>query len=149
MPSPLIRALAVRSGIATVDEATLDAALDAIAARGQTALLFFTGDPVQRSEANDVAVVLPELLAAFPGRLSALMIARDAEEKLKARFNVVVMPSLAVVRGSTPLGVFGRIRDWAEYCEKLEAWLRPDAPAMRPSTGPKVSITHNGQEIGA
>ena len=147
MPSVLIRALGERTGLPFVDEASIDAFLAPAADEPVNTILFFTGDPKQRSESDDVAVVLPEILHAFAGHLRGAVVQRAAEEKLKARFNVVVMPSLVVTRRELPIGVLGKIRDWSEYLDKIGAWLAPDAPVMVPSGGPKVEITHAGKEI--
>lgn len=147
MPSALVRALSERTCLPVVDETTIDAFLAPAAGEPDNALLFFTGDPKQRPEADDVAVVLPELLHAFGGRLRGAVVGRAAEDKLKVRFNVVVMPSLVVTRRELPVGVLGKIRDWSEYVEKIGAWLSPDAPVMAASGGPKVAITHAGKEI--
>ncbi|MFB9950664.1 hydrogenase accessory protein [Rhizobium puerariae] len=147
MPSALVRALSERSRLPVVDETNIDAFLAPGASEPDNAVLFFTGDPGQRPEADDVAVVLPELLQFFRGRLRGGVVSRSAEDKLKSRFNVVVMPSLVVTRRDQPIGVLGKIRDWSEYVEKVAAWLAPDAPVMVPSGGPKVEITHAGREI--
>ena len=104
MPSVLIRALGERSGLPFVDEASIDAFLAPAAGEAANTILFFTGDPKQRSETDDVAVVLPEILRIFAGRLRGAVVLRAAEEKLKARFNVVVMPSLVVTRRDLPVG---------------------------------------------
>ena len=138
MPSPAIRALADRAGLPVLDAGSVDEFL----AAGPHALLFFTGDPAQRSEAADVAVVLPELLAAFAGRLRAAVIARPAEAALAPRFRVVVLPSLVVTRGATPVSVLPRIRDWSEYLARIEEALAPDAPALPPGDRPEVRIVH-------
>lgn len=147
MPSALIRALSERNCLPVVDETNIDAFLAPAAGEPDNVVLFFTGDPKQRPEADDVAVVLPELLNAFRGRLRGAVVGRGAEDKLKPRFNVVVMPSLVVTRRDQPVGVLGKIRDWSEYVEKIGAWLSPDAPVMVPSGGPKVTISYGGKEI--
>lgn len=147
MPSFLIRALGERTRLPFIDETNVDAFLAPAAGETENAVLFFTGDPSQRPEADDVAVVLPELLHAFRGRLRGAVISRSAEDKLKARFNVAVMPSLVVTRRGQPLGVLGKIRDWSEYMEKISGWLSPDAPVMVPSGGPRVEFTHAGKEV--
>jgi hydrogenase-1 operon protein HyaE len=147
MPSHLIRALRERTRLPFVDETTVDAFLAPAAGEAENAILFFTGDPTQRPEADDVAVVLPEVLHAFRGRLRGAVVLRAAEDKLKARFHVVVMPSLVVTRRDLPVGVLGKIRDWSEYVEKIGAWLSPEAPVMAPSAGPRIEITHGGKEI--
>ncbi|NRP74933.1 hypothetical protein ILFOPFJJ_05856 [Ensifer psoraleae] len=147
MPSALVRALSERARLPVVDETTLDAFLAPAAGEPDNAVLFFTGDPAQRPEADDVAVVLPELLGLFRGRMRGAVVRRMAEDKLKARFNVVVVPSLVVTRRDQPVGVIGKIRDWSEYVAKIGTWLAPDAPVMIASGDPKVEITHAGKEI--
>lgn len=147
MPSHLVRALSERAQLPVVDETNIDAFLAPTEGETENTVLFFTGDPAQRPEADDVAVVLPEILQAFRGRLRGAVVKRDAEDKLKARFSVMVMPSLVVTRRDQPVGVLGKIRDWSEYVEKISAWLSPDAPVIVPSGGPKVEITHAGKEI--
>src|SRR3569833_4635253 len=123
MPSPLVRALSERHGLPRLDETDVDAFLGV----GGHALLLFAGDPRQRMESDDVAVVLPDLLLAFGGRFRGAVIAREAEDRLKARFQVVMAPSLVVVRGLDTLDVITKIRDWSEYVARLGAALRPGA----------------------
>ncbi len=145
--SALIAALTTRHGLPVVDAETLDAFLTPAAGEPQHALLFFTGDPDQRSDSGDVAVVLPELLAAFPGRYRAAVVARPAEAALKARCRVEVLPSLVVLRGASVLDVLPRIRDWSDYLDRLAAALRPDAPDY---TAPsRIEITANGRRADA
>jgi len=145
MPSFLVRALSERMKLPVIDDTSIDAFLAKEASEPEHSLLFFTGDPAQRSESNDVAVVMPEILQSFQGRLKGGVVARHAEEKLKARFHVVMMPSLVVTRGDAVLGVLPRIRDWSEYIEEIGRWLLPGAPGLQPSTGPKVEINYSGK----
>jgi hydrogenase-1 operon protein HyaE len=140
--SPLIAALSSRHGIPTVDAGSIDAFLAPAAGEPSHALLFFTGDPAQRGESNDVAVILPELLAAFPGCLRAAVVARAAEEALKPRFHVHVVPSLVVTRGGALLGVMPRIRDWSEYLATLRTLLNPAAPEMAAAARPQVEFRY-------
>lgn len=137
--SALIAVLASRHGLPTIDAEALDAFLAPAAGEPEHALLFFTGDPEQRTDSGDVAVVLPELLAAFPGRFRAGVVDRSAEAALKARCHVEVFPSLVVLRGRTVLDVLPRIRDWSEYLDRLDAALQPDAPAF--SAPSRIEIT--------
>jgi hydrogenase-1 operon protein HyaE len=142
--SPLLRQLVERRGLPLVDGTTLDAFLDSAAAAGESALLFFSGDGGQRSETADVAVVMPELLAAFAGRLRGAVIAPEAEEALRARFHAYVSPSLVVARGREPIGVLPKICDWAEYMSRIGAWLDPAAPALAGPKRPQVEFTFSG-----
>ncbi|MBS1168078.1 MAG: hydrogenase expression protein HyaE [Proteobacteria bacterium] len=137
--SALIAALASHHGLPTIDAESLDAFLAPAAGEPEHVLLFFSGDPDQRNDSGDVAVVLPELLAAFPGRFRAGVIARSAEAALKARCQVEVFPSLVVLRGQTLLDVLPRIRDWSDYLDRLGAALRPDAAVF--SAPSRIEIT--------
>ncbi|MBS1181660.1 MAG: hydrogenase expression protein HyaE [Proteobacteria bacterium] len=145
--SALIAALASRHGLPTVDAEGLDAFLTPVASEPDHALLFFTGDPDQRSDSGDVAVVLPELLATFPGRFRAAVVARSAEAAVKARCHVEVLPSLVVLREQTVIDVLPRIRDWGEYLDRLAAALRPEAPAF--SDPSRVAITTSARRADA
>ena len=149
MPSALVRALSQRHGLPVVESGSIDAFLTPAAGEAPHALLFFAGDPAQRSETNDVAVVMPELLTAFRGRLRGAVVARADEDALKPRFGVVVLPSLVVTRGVETLAVISKIRDWTEYVERIGACLVEGAPALKPGAGPKTEIRHNGQRTSA
>lgn len=144
MPSALIRALSEKHGLPIVDASSLEAFLAPAVGEAAHSLLFFSGDPKQRGESDDVAVVLPQILAAFRGELRGAVVARAAEDALKGRFHIAVVPSLAVVRGATPIAVLARIRDWAEYVRVIRAALAPDTPALAPSDGPKTKFTLSG-----
>jgi hydrogenase-1 operon protein HyaE len=137
---PLVDSLVSRHGLPVVDQDNLDVFLAPAADEPAHALLFFTGDPATHRETGDVAVVLPELLAAFRGRLRAAVVARAAEDALKRRFQVAVLPSLVVTRGADPIGVLARVCDWADYMTRITAWLDPAAPVLRPSERPRVRI---------
>lgn len=141
MTHPLMTALAERHGLPTVDATTIDAFLAPADGEAAHALLFFTGDPANRAETLDVAVVLPEILAAFGRRLRGAVVARAAEAGLSSRFHVAVMPSLVVTRGGETVAVLPKIRDWSEYMEKIEAGLAPDAPVLAVEERPRVAFT--------
>lgn len=141
MPTPLIEALTSHYRLPKVDADSINAFLAPAANEPVHALLFFTGDPKDRAEAHDVAVVLPELLTAFAGRLRAAIVTREAEAALKARFHIVVMPSLAVTRSGELVGVLPKILDWSEYIDELERMLDPAAPVLTPSAGPRTTFT--------
>lgn len=125
MPTPLIAQLVSRHGLPALDTDTVDAFLSSGSGEPAAAILFFTGD-ASRPEANDVAVVLPELLEAFAGRLRAAVVARAAEAALMPRFGVRVLPSLALVRDGRNPAVIPKIQDWSSYVSRIEGWLAPD-----------------------
>jgi hydrogenase-1 operon protein HyaE len=142
--SSQLSALLARAGTPMLDESN---SADILESANEPFLLFFCGDPAQRPEALDVAVIFPELLKAFAGRLRGAVVAPGAEKALGAIYKLDVLPALAVVRNSVTVGVIPRIRDWSEYQEKITAFLDPEAsPSGR--QGPRVTITysHKGAE---
>ena len=148
MPTPLLRSLSETHGVAVVDEASVETFLAAAQQESAHAALFFTGDPKERSETHDVAVILPQLVEAFSGRLRAAIVARSAENALKERFKVGVFPSLVVTRGGEPLGVLPKVCDWSDYLTRIEKLLQPDAPVLGASSGPRVQFTFSGRGAG-
>lgn len=119
MTTPLIEALVARHGFAVVDEASLDAFLDA----NEHAVLFFPGDAERLVESNDVAVILPELKKAFGSRLAPALVAKDSERQLQRRFRFNAFPSLVFMRRGGYLGVLSRVLDWSDYMTEIPAIL--------------------------
>ena len=76
---------------------------------------FFVTTRCMFPESHDVAVILPELIKAFSGRLQAAVIAKPIERELQARFRFTSWPSLVFLRNGEYLGVIAGIRDWQEY----------------------------------
>lgn len=134
MTRPLIDALITRHGLQLVDEAGIDDFLDDALESGRDAVIFLSGDVARRPEGNDVAVILPELLAAFDGRLAGAVAAHEAEEALKLRFGVIVFPSLVFMRGQRFLGIVPRIRDWSEYLAGISAILAGEGAPLASSS---------------
>ena len=58
-----------QGGLPEVDVSTVDAFLADVDSAGAVAVLLSAGDPARFPEALDVAIVLPELITAFQGRL--------------------------------------------------------------------------------
>ncbi|NPU66187.1 hydrogenase accessory protein [Bradyrhizobium sp. 83012] len=119
-----------RSGLPEVDAVTVDDFLDGAHRAGAVGVLLSAGDPARFPEALDVAIVLPELVTAFQGRLRGAVIARDAETELGARFGVRVQPSLILCRGADTLGVIAKIQDWSVYVDRISHLIdRPGGAA--------------------
>ncbi|CCE11064.1 Hydrogenase expression/formation protein hupG [Bradyrhizobium sp. STM 3843] len=108
-----------RGGLPEVDASNIDDFLAAADRAGGVAVLFSAGDPVRFPEVLDVAIVLPELITAFQGRLHGAVIAREAEATLGERFGVRVQPSLIFCRGGETLGLIAKIQDWSVYVERI------------------------------
>ena len=96
-------------------------------------VLFLPGDPKTVKDATDVAVVLPELLEAFPGTLNVGVVTDTfgAGVKLKRLYGFTHFPSLVFVRGGGYVGTISRIRDWQEYLALINELLVAE-PRRRP-----------------
>jgi hydrogenase-1 operon protein HyaE len=126
MSTSLARGAARRHALPIVDEATVG---DFVAAADDVTVLFFRGDAARFPEAADLAVIVPELVAAFPGRLTAAEVAGAAEPALMARFGVLVCPSLVLARPGRCLGVIAKLQDWPSYVARIGAMLAAEVPS--------------------
>lgn len=135
MSSPPIRRLFDDHGYPEVDLA----ALDELVRGPQVTVLFFTGDPKEHRETNDVAVILPELVKAFPGRLRPALVARAAEKALQARYGLRRWPALVFLREQGYLGAITGVQNWSEYLDEIQRLLQAE-PTAPPGFGiPVVS----------
>jgi hydrogenase-1 operon protein HyaE len=133
MTSPLIEALVSRHGFAVVDEDSLDAFLAANA----HSVLFFPGDAERLVESNDVAVILPEILKVYGGKLAPALVAKASERQLQRRFRFNAFPSIVFMRGTGYLGVLSRVLDWSEYMAEIPAMLARDVSEPPPFEFPE------------
>ncbi len=95
-------------------------------------VLFFPGDAKTVRDATDVAVVLPELVAAFEGRLSPGVVTDvfGDGKMLKQRYGFREYPALVFVRSGDYVGTIVRIQDWGSYLETISELFA--APPRRP-----------------
>lgn len=108
---------------------------DAFLAAHDDVVLFFTEEPKNFPESNDVAVILPELLKAFAGRLTAAVVDASAERALHQRYAFNKWPALVFLRRGEYLGVIIGIHDWATFNYEFERVL-----ASTPSKAPAFTI---------
>ncbi|MFZ5512478.1 hydrogenase [Tepidimonas aquatica] len=131
---PLIQRLTAEYGLPLLDPGNLNTFCDAPG----DAVLFCGGDPVQHPECLDVAVVLPELLRAFPGRFRAAVVSTALESEIQARYGFNRKPTLVFLRGGAYIGALSGIQDWAVYLDRIQELLA--APPSRP---PSIGIAVN------
>ncbi len=117
---PLIARLVDTPGARWVDLASLDDWL----ARPGDGVLFFAGDPVRCPECLDVAVVLPELQRAFPGRLHVGVARVQDEDALARRFGSQRWPALVFVRDGGYVTTVSGMLDWDDYLRRVDEALR-------------------------
>lgn len=116
---PLVERLIRDFGLPEVGTGDVDAFLEPAG----DAVLFFTEDPKKHPESSDVAVILPELMRAFPGRFRSAVVARAAERELQQRFGFARWPALVFLRGGETVGTLTGIHDWDEYVGKVRTLL--------------------------
>ena len=116
MSHPLIERLLVEFGYPTID---LDNHDEFVAQPGMN-VVFLPGDPNTVRDATDVAVILPELVAAFEGALRPGVVTDTfgAGKQLKMR-----------------------VQDWADYLDRINALL-----VAAPRRAPGFSIPVVGAE---
>lgn len=135
MPSALINELIQRRGIAIVDEQSLER----FTRKQRNTLLFFTENPQQFPESNDVAVVLPLLMDAFVDRFQVAVVARGSERQLHARFPFDTWPALVMLKDGAYVGAISRMQDWGVYLTEIEGLLNAEPSAIKPITIAVVS----------
>lgn len=81
-------------------------------------VLLFSEDPARHKEALDVAVVLPELVSAFP-QLKAAVIDRASEKALQQKFLFTAWPALVFMKRGEYLGNIIRIQNWDDYTSMI------------------------------
>lgn len=97
--------------------------VDAFTARAGLSVLVFTGMGKGHAEGHDVAVAVREFVRAYGGAVVAGIVSPEAEDALKARFRVVLFPSLVFVSGGDVLEVLPRVRDWDDYAAAFRRYL--------------------------
>jgi hydrogenase-1 operon protein HyaE len=136
----------LRRGLPEVDAATVDHFLGSADEAGAVAVLLSAGDPARFPEAIDVAVVLPELVDAFQGRLRGAVIAHGAESELGQRFGVRVQPTLIFVAKGETLGLIAKIQDWSIYIDRISKLI--DRPrGGRAAVAATIVPQHRSQGI--
>jgi len=123
MFSPLMESIIERESLPVVSAATLD---DFAKANGDM-VLFVGGDWHRHVEVNDVAVILPEIVKASGGHLSAAVLERDSEREVQTRYRFNRFPSLIFLRDGEYLGVIQKVLDWADYVTEINEILAGEA----------------------
>jgi len=133
---PLIDALLTRHRYADVRADNVDAFLRS----ARLALLVFLDDPHRCKEALDLAVVVPEIVRAFPDRFAVGVLQPEAARALHARYGFRRWPALVVLRDAQYVGAVDGLREWSEYLSELERLA-----SARPTRAP-ISIKDAGAE---
>ncbi|MGQ9369493.1 hydrogenase [Azospirillum sp. ST 5-10] len=84
-------------------------------------IVFLPGHGKGSGETADIAVILPELVAAAPRRVRAAVADAAAERALVERAGGLGLPALMILRGDAVLGSIPRVRDWSDYRARIAA----------------------------
>lgn len=127
MSHPLFQRL-LDAGLPELNEAQFEAYVQA----QDFCVLFFREEPQRFPESLDVAVVLPELLKAFP-MLKAALVERSLEPSLQAQYGFTLWPTLVFLKQGQYLGHLSRILNWDEYQTQIAELLArsPQIPVRR------------------
>ncbi|MBK1679822.1 hypothetical protein [Rhodocyclus tenuis] len=139
---PLLQALLVRHGYPSLTPESLP---DFLALPGES-VLFFVEDPQRFGETLDLAVILPELVAASPRPLRAGVLMPAAARALAPRYGIQRWPALVFVRGNDYLGALEGTHDWSEYLRLMPQLL---AAAGTPAPVVGVPLTRLTSAAGA
>lgn len=123
---PLIERLLAQPGCVEVDAATLDAFAHATG----HALLVFLEDPKRYKETLDLAVIVPELAAAFRGRFTVGVLRPEAARAVHPRYGFRRWPAVVLLKDGRYVGAVDGLRAWGDYMTEVARLLA--APPARP-----------------
>jgi len=134
---PLIAGLFSRHGYTDVRAENFAA----FTQRAGHTLLFFTEDPARFKETLDLAVIVPEIARAFPGRFAVGVLLPEAARALQPRYGFRRWPAVVLLQDGEYVGAVDGLRNWDEYLAEVAALL-----AACPSRPPTVGIAVKGAE---
>jgi hydrogenase-1 operon protein HyaE len=100
-------------------------------------VLFLVGDVKTIRDTTDVAVVLPELVRVFQGRLIPGVVAAEAERELHRHYGCKAWPALVFLRDGGYLGAITRIQNWTEYLHDINELI---TAAVRRAPGFSIPV---------
>jgi hydrogenase-1 operon protein HyaE len=139
---PLVQQLFTRHGFAEVRADNFDA----FVARPGHTLLVFTEDPHRYKETLDLAVIVPEIARAFPGRFAVGVLLPDAARAFQPRYGFRRWPAFVMLRDGAYVGAVDGLRDWGEYGTEVARLLAAE-PSRPPTIG--IAVAAAGTDAGS
>lgn len=136
---PLIAQLFAKHGYTEVDAANFDT----FSQQAGRTLLVFTEDPIRVKETLDLAVIVPEIVRAFPGALAVGVLLPEAARAFQPRYGFRRWPALVVLKDGQFVGTVDGLRGWDEYVNEVARLI--SAPPSRP---PTLGIAVRGEGEG-
>ncbi|SFV58875.1 Hydrogenase maturation factor HoxO/HyaE [hydrothermal vent metagenome] len=96
-------------------------------------VLFFCNDTKLFPETLDVAVILPELISAFDGKIIPAVVSRDDEINIQRHYGFTTWPSLVFFKDGGYLGTISKVRNWDEYISEIKTFMmsKPTTPPIK------------------
>lgn len=138
---PLLERLVALTSAAVLEPGDFDA----WAEQPGAALIVFTEDPVLYRETLDIAVIVPELARALPGRFRTGVLLPAAARALAPRYGFRRWPALVLLKDGQYVGAIDGLREWQVYVDELSGLLE-SAPTRPPSVG--IAVTAAGEHAG-
>ncbi len=131
--SPSIKAMLERTSYPALAGPELDDFID----EHDTVALVFAEGIKRLPEADDLAVILPELVQAFDGRFDVAVVPFPAHRDMQLKYRFLKLPTLVFVRDGEYLGAISGLLDWADYLAEIERILaaQPSEPPPMPLPG--------------
>jgi len=97
-------------------------------------LLVFLEDPVRIKETLDLAVIVPQLVRAFPGRFAVGVLLPAEAREFQPRYGFRRWPAFVVLHDGQYVGAVDGLRNWDEYLAEV-AHLLAAPPTRAPTVG--------------
>jgi hydrogenase-1 operon protein HyaE len=98
-------------------------------------LLFLPAHGRGHVETPDLAVVLPELVAAL-GTDGGAVAGPACERQMREALGGIALPAIVVLRDGTPVGSLSRMRDWDEFLDRLAPLVAAARDGSLPAATP-------------
>lgn len=98
------------------------------------ALLVFLEDPIRIRETLDLAVIVPELVRAFPGEFAVGVLLPEDARVAAPRYGFRRWPAIVMLADGQYVGAIDGLRNWDEYLADI-ARLLASAPTRPPTVG--------------
>ena len=109
--------------------------VQAFVSRPGSHVLFLGGGERANLETLDVAVILPELAAAFGGQFDVGVVADEIDRTVRETEDKYAVPNLFFYRDGQFLDELPKVRDWDEYLERIQSIMAKE---------PEKEISHVG-----
>ena len=126
MFSPMIKSMIEREGYSALDGPELKSFID----QHEDVILVFAEGVKRLPEADDLAIILPELMHAFPGRFRVAVVPFTAHRDFKLHYHFLKLPTLLFLRRGEYIGAIEGLLDWSDYLAEINRLIlaQPSEP---------------------